>query len=110
MSDTEEMDREIERLENWARERVPEQEDGVFTGPYIGHYVDELMRDMGMPTMRTSNFLKEYFGSFLPSRYGTLGEELKAAREGRLKRRFYLGSLHVLAAIVVIWIVSGVGG
>ena len=107
---TEEMDQAIELLENWARERVPEQEDGVFTGPYIGHYVDELMRDMGMPTMRTSNFLKEYLGSFLPSRYATLGEELKAAREGRLKRRFYLGSLHVLAAIVVIWIVLGVGG
>ena len=102
---TVEMDQTIERLENWARERVPELEDGVFTGPYIGHYVDELMRDMGMPTMRTSNFLKEYLGSFLPSRYGTLGEELKAAREGRLKKRFYLGSLHVLAAIVVIWIV-----
>ena len=107
---TAEMDREIERLEHWARERVPELEDGVFTGPYIGHYVDELMRDMGMPTMRTSNFLKEYFGSFLPSRYATLGQELKAARKGTLKQRFYLGSLHVLAAIVVIWIVSGVGG
>ena len=107
---TGEMDEAIERLENWARERVPEQEDGVFTGPYIGHYVDELMRDMNMPTRRTSNFLKEYLGSFLPSRYATLGEELKAAKEGRLKRRFYLGSLHVLVAIIVIWIVSGVGG
>ena len=107
---TGEMDQAIERLEKWARERVPELEDGVFTGPYIGHYVDELMRDMNMPTMRTSNFLKEYLGSFLPSRYATLGQELKAAREGRLKRRFYLGSLHVLAAIVVIWIVLGIGG
>ena len=89
---------------------MPELEDGVFTGPYIGHYVDELMRDMNMPTMRTSNLLKEYLGSFLPSRYATLGQELKAAREGRLKKRFYLGSLHVLAAIAVIWVVFGVGG
>ncbi len=104
---TEEMDQAIELLENWARERVPEQEDGVFTGPYIGHYVDELMRDMGMPTMRTSNFLKEYLGSFLPSRYATLGEELKAAREGRLKRRFYLGSLHVLAAVLILLMIMG---
>ena len=103
---TEEMDQAIELLENWARERVPEQEDGVFTGPYIGHYVDELMRDMGMPTMRTSNFLKEYLGSFLPSRYATLGEELKAAREGRLKRRFYLGSLHVLAGVLVVGVIA----
>ena len=107
MSDTEEMDREIERLENWARERVPEQEDGVVTGPYIGHYVDELIRDMGMPTMRTSNFLKEYFGTFFPSRYRTLGVELKAAREGRLKRRFYLGSLHVLAGFLILLMIMG---
>ena len=104
---TEEMDQAIELLENWARERVPEQKDGVFTGPYIGHYVDELMRDMGMPTMRTSNFLKEYLGSFLPSRYATLGEELKAAREGRLKRRFYLGSLHVLAGVLILLMIMG---
>ena len=99
---TEDMDQSIDRLENWARERVPELEDGVFTGPYIGHYVDELMRDMNMPTKRTSNFLHEYFGSFLPSRYATLGQELKAASKGRLKRRFYLSSLHVLAGVIII--------
>lgn len=103
---TGEMDEAIERLENWARERVPEQEDGVFTGPYIGHYVDELMRDMNMPTRRTSNFLKEYLGSFLPSRYATLGEELKAAKEGRLKPRFYFSSLYVLVGILVVGVLS----
>ena len=103
---TREMDEAIERLENWARERVPEQEDGVFTGPYIGHYVDELMRDMNMPTRRTSNFLKEYLGSFLPSRYATLGEELKAAKEGRLKPRFYFSSLYVLVGILVVGVLS----
>ena len=99
---TETMDRDIKRLENWAKERVPELEDGVFTGPYIAHYVDELMRDMGLPTKRTSNFLQEYFGTFLPARYATLGQELKAARTGRLKRRFYLSSLHVLAGVIII--------
>ena len=106
----EEMEREIGRLENWAKERVPESADGVFTGPYIAHYVDDLMRDMGLPTRRTGNFLREYLGTFLPSRYGTLGQELKAAREGTLKRRFYLGSLHVLAAIVAIGIIALVTG
>jgi len=106
----EEMEKEIGRLENWAKERVPESADGVFTGPYIAHYVDDLMRDMGLPTRRTGNFLREYLGTFLPSRYGTLGQELKAAREGTLKRRFYLGSLHVLAAIVAIGIIALVTG
>ena len=107
---TEDMDREIDRLENWAKERVPEAGDGVFTGPYIGHYVDDLMRDMGIPTRRTNNFLHEYLGTFLPSRYGTLGQELKAAREGSFKRRTYLGSLHVLAAIIAIVIIALAAG
>ena len=102
----EEMDRDIDRLENWAKERVPESEDGVFTGPYIAHYVDDLMRDMGLPTRRTGNFLHEYLGTFLPSRYGTIGQELKAARDGTLKRRPYLNSLHVLAAIIAIGIIA----
>ena len=107
---TSEMEQAIDKLENWARERVPELEDGVFTGPYISHYVDELMRDMGLPARRTSNFLKEYFGTFFPSRYESLGEELKAAREGTLKRRFYLGSLQLLAAAVVAGIIIMAAG
>ena len=102
----EEMDRKIERLENWAKERVPESEDGVFTGPYIAHYVDELMRDMGLPTKRTGNFLREYLGTFLPTRYGTLGQELKAASEKTLKRRPYLSGLYLLVAIIVIGIIA----
>lgn len=74
-----EMDGEIERLENWAKRRVPESGDGIFTGPYIAHYVDDLMRDMGMPTKRTDNALTEIMGTFLPSRYASLGDELQAA-------------------------------
>ena len=106
----EEMDRQIEQLENWAKQRVPESEDGIFTGPYISHYVDELMHDMGMPTQRTSNFLSEYLGTFLPSRYGTLGQELTAAREGTLKRRPYLSSLYLLVAIIAIGMIALVTG
>ena len=64
------------------------------------------MRDMGMPTQRTSNFLREYLGTFLPSRYGALGQEIKAAREGMLKRRHYLSSLYLLAAIIAIGITA----
>ncbi len=102
----EQMEQEIERLEDWAKERVPDAQDGVFTGPYISHYVDQLMRDMGMPTPRTSNFLKEFLGTFLPGRYGTLGQEIKAAREGTLKRRPYLSGLHVLAALIAIVMIA----
>ncbi len=64
------------------------------------------MRDMGLPTQRASNFLSEYLGTFLPSRYGTLGQELTAAREGTLKRRPYLGSLYLLVAIIAIGMIA----
>ena len=91
-----------------ARPRTGPQ--ALKVGPYISHYVDELMRDMDLSTQRTSNFLSEYLGTFLPSRYGTLGEELKAAREGALKRRPYLSSLYLLVAIIVIGIIALVAG
>ncbi len=64
------------------------------------------MRDMGLPTQRASNFLSEYLGTFLPSRYGALGEELKATREGTLKRRPYLSSLYLLVVVIVIGIIA----
>ena len=65
---------------------------------------------MGLPTQRESNFLSEYLGTFLPSRYGTLGQELTAAREGALKQRPYLGNLYLLVAIIAIGIIALVTG
>jgi dimethylaniline monooxygenase (N-oxide forming) len=99
-----EMDSEIELLENWAKQRVPESEDGVFTGPYIAHYVDELLGDMGIPTKRTSNFMSEYMGTFLPTRYGSLGQELREAHESnnRVRGGFYFSSIYTLLGIAVI--------
>ena len=99
-----EMDDEIELLENWAKERAPESEDGVFTGPYIAHYVDELMDDMGIPTKRTNNFIREYLGTFLPTRYGSLGQELREAHDDESKNRrgFYFSSIHALVGIAII--------
>jgi hypothetical protein len=58
----------------------PARDQGYFIGPYIAHYTDELMRDMGMPVRRTSNVFREYFAPFWPSRYETLGEERRRAR------------------------------
>ena len=97
------MDAEIECLDKWARERLPDSDDGIFTGPYQAHYVDDLMRDMGMPTNRTNNFLTEYMGTFLPSRYGSLGQDLRDATQKRGTRRsdFYFSSRHGIAAIIL---------
>jgi len=75
-----EMDREIGRVRRWMTETFPDRDQGYFIGPYIAHYADDLMRDMGMPVRRTSNVLREYLAPFWPSRYDTLGEERQRAR------------------------------
>ena len=107
-----EMDTEIERLEDWARERLPESSDGIFTGPYHSHYVNDLMGDMNMQINRTSNFLTEYLGTFEPKRYATVDKDLQAARSGNPKPRchFYLSGLHALvgiATLTVVWVILG---
>ena len=102
-----EMDKEIERLENWARERLPESRDGVFTGPYQAHFINDLMGDMKLRINRTSNFITEYLGTFQPKRYANLAEELKLAAEGRDKA-FYLSGRQTLTGLLVLgllWLV-----
>ncbi|MBT7952969.1 MAG: NAD(P)/FAD-dependent oxidoreductase [Gammaproteobacteria bacterium] len=106
------MDTEIERLEDWARERLPESPDGIFTGPYHTHYVSDLMGDMKMQVNRTSNFLTEYLGTFFPKRYASLEKDLQAARNGDFKstRHFYFSGLHALvgfASLTFVWIILG---
>jgi len=76
-----EMNGEIERVRCWMAETFPARDQGYFIGPYIAHYADELMRDMGMPVRRTSNVFREYFAPFWPSRYATLGEERRRVPE-----------------------------
>ena len=107
---TAEMDNEIVRLEDWARGRSPDSSDGIFTGPYHSHYVNDLMGDMNMQIDRTSNFITEYLGTFLPQRYASLGQELKDANDNSSppQSRFYLSSLHAIAGIAsltLIWFV-----
>jgi dimethylaniline monooxygenase (N-oxide forming) len=101
---TAEMDNEIVRLEDWARSRSPDSNDGIFTGPYHSHYVNDLMGDMNMQIDRTSNFITEYLGTFLPQRYASLGQELKDARDNNSapQLRFYLSSLHAIAGVAAL--------
>ncbi len=98
------MDKEIEILEDWARERLPESPDGVFTGPYQCHYINDLMGDMNLSINRTSNFFSEYLATFEPKRYQNLAQEIDEAKRGSgaAKRGFYLSGLHALAAIVIV--------
>lgn len=75
-----EMEHEISRVLAWASEVVPAFREGYFIGAYLAHYIDDLMRDMGLRTVRTSNPLTEYLGPLWPTRYRDIGEERRRAR------------------------------
>jgi cation diffusion facilitator CzcD-associated flavoprotein CzcO len=76
----EEMEQEIDRVQYWAQQTFPAASEGYFIGPYVAHHVDELLRDMGLPTQRTRNVLTEYLGRLLPRRYGRVHQQRTAAR------------------------------
>jgi hypothetical protein len=78
-----EMEREISRVLEWASEVVPRCKEGYFVGPFVAHYVDDLMRDMGLRRARTGNVVTEYFAPFWPRRYQALQEERRRGRSGR---------------------------
>ncbi len=83
---TDEMNREIDRVHAWADESLPNRGAEGFIGPYVSHYVDDLIRDMGLRVRRVHGFFGEYFGIFRASRYAGLSEERRDARERRLRR------------------------
>jgi dimethylaniline monooxygenase (N-oxide forming) len=76
-----EMEREIARVHAWADEVFPARSEGYFVGPFVAHYIDELMRDMRLARRRTPDLLSEYFGPFRPSRYRDVGRERRQARQ-----------------------------
>jgi dimethylaniline monooxygenase (N-oxide forming) len=80
LSSPAEMEREISRVLRWASEAFPGRSDGYYIGPFVAHYLDELVGDMGLPRRRAGNFLTEYFAPFWPDRYRNLGEERRRAR------------------------------
>jgi dimethylaniline monooxygenase (N-oxide forming) len=81
-----EMDREIARVHAWAAEVFPARAEGYFIGPFLGHYIDELMRDMRLETRRTGDVMTEYFAPLWPSRYRGVNDERRRARRSRSAR------------------------
>jgi dimethylaniline monooxygenase (N-oxide forming) len=74
------MESEITRVLRWASEAFPGRNEGYYIGPFVAHYLDELMGDMGLPLRRARNFWAEYFAPFWSDRYRSLGEERRRAR------------------------------
>jgi dimethylaniline monooxygenase (N-oxide forming) len=70
-----EMEREIARVLKWADEVFPGRSQGYFVGPYLAHYLDDLLRDMRLPHRRAGNFVAEYFAPLWPHRYRNLAEQ-----------------------------------
>src|SRR5881296_1622039 len=87
----EDMNREIERVRRWTAEVMPARSRGFFVGPWVVPHLDELMRDMGLPAVRSSNFIAENLMPVWPTRYRTLAEERRRARNRRAGR-FYLSA------------------
>ncbi|MGW4245578.1 flavin-containing monooxygenase [Nocardia sp. NPDC004722] len=98
------MHSEITRVGRWLTEAMPARPEGYYLGPHLTHHIDELMRDMGLPTRRTDNFVSEYFDTLLPGRYADLTEERLRLRTNGSRRRRYLSagrSLGGVAALTV---------
>ena len=78
----EEMNREIDRVHEWAESTLRSEWKGFFVGPHVSHYVDDLMEDMGLSKRRSGNVLREIFGRYLPSRYRSVSDERRRGRQG----------------------------
>ncbi|HEX9114387.1 MAG TPA: NAD(P)/FAD-dependent oxidoreductase [Nitrospirota bacterium] len=78
-----EIEKEISRVLHWASETFPGRGEGYYIGPFVAHYLDDLMGDMGLPRRRTGGFFTEYFAPFWPDRYRNVGEERRRLRAGK---------------------------
>jgi cation diffusion facilitator CzcD-associated flavoprotein CzcO len=81
MPSAEQMEQEVHVLHQWADRHFPERNQGFFVGPYVAHYIDELLGDMGLRARRSTNLVAENLLPLWPSRYARLGEERRSRRE-----------------------------
>jgi len=63
--------------------RVPPPCAGHFIGPYLAHYLDDLMADMGLRRWRTGNVYAEYLTPLTPDRYRGVAAERRIRRGDR---------------------------
>jgi dimethylaniline monooxygenase (N-oxide forming) len=74
------MHAEIQRVNDWLADVFPARAEGYFVGPHLAHHIDDLLRDIGLPTRRTSNIVAEYLGPFTPARYSDVAGQRRLAR------------------------------
>jgi cation diffusion facilitator CzcD-associated flavoprotein CzcO len=93
-----EMENDIADMRRWIERELPDHRGGYFIGPFVSHHIDDLMRDMGLPTRRVRNVLAEHFLPRWPTRYATVAQE---RRDCRLKPLSHAGDTHAVAATSV---------
>ncbi|HJL18615.1 MAG TPA: NAD(P)/FAD-dependent oxidoreductase [Sandaracinaceae bacterium LLY-WYZ-13_1] len=72
------MDSRIDAVKEWAARMLPRESGGHLIAVYVVDYLDELLRDMGVPVKRLDNWFVEHFGRVHAERYAGLGDERRA--------------------------------
>ena len=101
----EHMDREIDQVRRWAAEVMPARSRGFFVGPYVVPHLDELMCDMGLPTVRSGNFIAENLLPVWPARYRLLAEERRRRRDAPARQargHFYLSAARAAGVVLIV--------
>ncbi len=82
----EEMKSDIDRVHKWANIKLPSRGPETFIGPYLVHYIIDLLEDMGCGNRRSEPFLRDFFGPFFPNRFADLAAERQSQRISRRDR------------------------
>lgn len=80
------LDAEIAAVLAWSADTFPGRAEGQFVGPYVSHYLDDLLGDMDLPTRRSRSLVHEYFGPVWPSRYASVSEQRRQPRRRPTRR------------------------
>lgn len=103
----EQMQQEIDHRLEWQEQVIPKSM-GYDYGPYDVHCVDELMHEMGLPSLRTNNVFSEYLApAAMATRYAGLTEERRQRHMASVPTRrttaapVYVGLAHLVTALMI---------
>lgn len=72
------MDEAIAKVRHWAATMLPRESGGHAVAVYLLDYLDELLRDMGVPVRRAGNWFTEHFTRIHAKHFRGLQKELSA--------------------------------
>lgn len=95
---------EIARVRERIGRIMPARTEGYFSGGFAAHHADDPLRDMGLLTMRTGNFLAEHFERFWADRFADLGAQRRQVRDGKgpVRQGFYVSAWHTAALVAAL--------